>query len=124
MQTTDVDIQPELIIYEPSEMANLMNGMYAYNMQLREQIIKGETPVTMPLDLMMLHTAEMSNGHERTTVWNSFVNVFIESQQGIEDTLSNVQLKERYNTAINNCIVCHKTECTGPIPKIKKLLIQ
>ena len=37
---------------------------------------------------------------------------------------SNIELKDRYNAAINNCLGCHKTECTGPIPKIKKLLIQ
>lgn len=114
----------EYEIYRPSEMANFMNAMYAYNVQLKQQIIKGETPIVMPLDLMKLHSAEMSNGHARTPVWNSFVNVFIEAQQSVADTLSNVELKTRYNDAINNCLACHKTECTGPIPKIKKLLIQ
>jgi len=123
-QKEEAEAKPELIMYQPSEMANFMNAMYAYNLQLRQQIIDGESPTAMPLDLMELHSAEMSNGHERSAVWNSFVNVFIESQQSIVDTLSNAQLKERYNTAINNCLACHKTECTGPIPKIKKLLIQ
>lgn len=55
---------------------------------------------------------------------NSFVNVFIKAQKSVADTLSNVELKERFNHAINNCLACHKTECMGPIPKIKKLLIQ
>jgi hypothetical protein len=105
-------------------MANFMNAMYAYNVQLKQQIIKGKTPVVMPLDLMKLRSAEMSNGHGRTPVWNSFINVFIEAQKSVSDTLSNVGLKERYNDAINNCLACHKTECMGPIPKIKKLLIQ
>ncbi len=119
-----VNEKPELIIHQPSEMANLMNGMYAYNLQIKQQIINGETPMAMPLDLMKLHSAEMSNGHARTPAWNSFVNVFIESQQAIVDTLHNMQLKEHYNAAINNCLGCHQTECVGPIPKIKKLLIQ
>lgn len=117
------EAKAELIMYQPSEMANLMKVMYAYNLQLKEQIKEGKQPVSMPLDLMKLHSAEMSNGHSRTATWNSFVNVFIESQQAIADTLSNIDLKERYNTAINNCLACHKTECTGPIPKIKNLLI-
>ena len=39
------------------------------------------------------------------------------------DTTSNVPLKQRYNDAINLCVSCHQTECTGPIPRIKKLLI-
>lgn len=114
----------ELIMYQPSEMASLMNGMYAYNLQIRQQIIDGETPVSMPLDLMKLHSADMSNGHARTAVWNSKIDGFIEAQQTIVDTLSNIELKQRYNAAISNCLACHKTECTGPIPKIKKLLIQ
>lgn len=114
----------EYTMYQPSEMANFMNAMYAYNLQIKNQIIAGETPISMPLDLMQLHSAEMTKGKDRTPVWNSFVNVFIKSQQTIADTLSNVELKARYNNAINNCLACHKTECVGPIPKIKKLLIQ
>ena len=53
-------------MYQPSEMAILMNAMYAYNLQLKQQIANGEVPANMPLDLMKLHTAEMSNGHART----------------------------------------------------------
>lgn len=116
--------KPELIMYQPSEMASLMNGMYAYNLQIRQQIINGETPIVMPLDLMRLHSAKMSNGHARTAVWNDKIQGFIEAQQQVADTLSSLELKERYNTAINNCLACHKTECTGPIPKIRKLLIK
>ncbi len=111
-------------MYQPSEMAGFMNAMYVYNQQLKTQIIAGETPSTLPLDLLKLHSAQMSNGKGRTETWNSFVNVFIESQKAVVDTLSNTQLKERYNAAITNCLNCHKTECVGPIPKIKKLLIQ
>lgn len=111
-------------MYQPSEMAGFMNAMYAYNQQLKTQIVAGETPSTLPLDLLKLHSAQMSNGKGRTETWNSFVNVFIESQKAVVDTLSNTQLKERYNAAITNCLNCHKTECVGPIPKIKKLLIQ
>ncbi len=114
----------EYDIYQPSEMAGFMNAMYTYNQQIKAQIIAGETPTTMPLDLLKLHSAEMSNNKSRTETWQSFVNVFIASQEAVVDTLSSIQLTERYNSAINNCLNCHKTECVGPIPKIKKLLIQ
>jgi hypothetical protein len=114
----------EYDMYQPSEMAGFMNAMYIYNQQLRTKIMKGETPSAMPLDLLKLHSAEMSNGKFRTKNWESFVNVFIESQQTVVDTLSDTSVKERYNAAITNCLNCHKTECVGPIPKIKKLLIQ
>ncbi|GAB5565901.1 MAG: hypothetical protein Wins2KO_29640 [Winogradskyella sp.] len=114
----------ELIMYQPSEMASFMNAMYVNNLQIKAQIEKGEVPVSMPLDLMTLHSAEMTKGNKRTAAWNNVVNVFIESQKAVLDTLSNIELKERYNSSINNCLQCHKTECTGPIPKIKKLLIK
>ena len=117
-------LKVEYDMYQPSEMAGFMNAMYAYNQQLKTQIVTGETPSTMSLDLLKLHSAQMSNGKSRTETWQSFVNVFITSQEAVVDTLSNMQLKERYNSAINNCLNCHKTECVGPIPKIKKLLIQ
>lgn len=110
-------------MYQPSEMAGFMNAMYAYNQQLKSQIVAGGTPTSLPLDLLKLHSAEMTAGKSRTENWQSFVNVFIASQKAIVDTLGKTELKERYNTAINNCLNCHKTECTGPIPKIKKLLI-
>ncbi len=114
----------EYTMYQPSEMATFMNTMYAYNQQIKAQIVAGETPTTLPLDLLKLHSAEMSYGKSRTETWQSFVNVFIESQESISDTLSHIELKGRYNSAITNCLNCHKTECVGPIPKIKKLLIQ
>ena len=111
-------------MHKPSEMAIFMNALYAFNLQTKNQIIAGESPAQIPLDLLKLHSAEMTKGKERTKVWNSFVNVFIESQQAVADTLSGASLKSRYNTAINNCLACHETECVGPIPKIKKLLIR
>lgn len=111
-------------MYQPSEMTIFMNALYAYNEQIKAQIDAGETPTTMPLNLLKLHSAKMSDGKFRTQTWQSFVNVFIESQEALSDTLSNLDLKERYNAIIINCLNCHKTECVGPIPKIKKLLIQ
>lgn len=114
----------EYTMYQPSEMAGFMNALYAYNSQVKQQIIAGEIPSSMPLDLMKLHSAEMSVGKSRTETWNNYVNTFIESQQAVVNKLSNTNLKERYNNSINNCLSCHKTECVGPIPKIKKLLIK
>lgn len=111
-------------MYQPSEMAVFMNAMYAYNLQLKTQISNGEVPDHMPLDLMRLHSAEMTDGKYRTETWKSFVNVFITAQEQVTDTTSSISIKERYNATINNCLGCHKTECVGPIPRIKKLLLQ
>ena len=116
--------EEEYIMYQPSEMANFMNALYAYNQGIKAQIINGEVPVNMPLDLMTLHTAEMTKGKGRSEAWQNGVDVYIESQKGVTDSLAVEDIKLRYNEAITNCLACHKTECTGPIPRIKKLLIQ
>lgn len=114
----------EYTMYQPSEMANFMNALYVYNQQLKTQIVAGEIPRAMPLDLLKLHSAEMSDGKSRTKTWRSFVNVLTASQEAITDILSHIKLKERYNTAINNCLNGQRTECLRPITKIKKLGIQ
>lgn len=112
------------IMYEPSEMSSFMNGLYAYNQQLKAKVIKGEKLSEVPLDLSKFNTAEMTKGKHRTETFNSHVQVFIDTQKAVVDSLSTIEVKQRYNTAINNCIACHKTECVGPIPRIKKLLIK
>lgn len=116
--------EKELVLYQPSEMANLMNDFYAYNERLKKAIINGDTLEAMPDSFKAIHTAKMTDAKGRNTVFNSFAPAFIASQQRIMDTLSDADLKMRYNNTINLCISCHKTECVGPIPRIKKLLIQ
>ena len=67
----------EYQMYQPSEMAGFMKAMYAYNLQLKQQIIAGETPIAMPLDLMTLHSAEMTKGKGRTETWHSVQVLFL-----------------------------------------------
>eukprot|EP01093_Parvamoeba_rugata_P005723 TRINITY_DN18550_c0_g1_i2.p1 TRINITY_DN18550_c0_g1~~TRINITY_DN18550_c0_g1_i2.p1 ORF type:complete len:119 (+),score=16.60 TRINITY_DN18550_c0_g1_i2:118-474(+) len=60
-EKTPIEPTQEKVVYEmyqPSEMAGFMNAMYAYNQQLKAQIVAGETPNSMPLDLLKLHSAE------------------------------------------------------------------
>ncbi|WP_274476299.1 hypothetical protein [Mangrovimonas aestuarii] len=110
-------------MYEPSEMANLMNAMYAHNLEVKEQIIKGELPAEFPLGFLRIHSAELSDFKKRNATFESFSELFIQAEREIYNTESNLEPKERFNNAVNVCISCHQTECTGPIPRIKKLLI-
>ncbi len=111
-------------MYVPSEMSILMNEMYDYNLLLKKQILDGEIPYDFPLNFLEIHTAELSDFKSRNAVFQSFSSVFLEAEKEIFNRDSTIDLQERYNYAINVCISCHQTECTGPIPKIKKLLIQ
>ena len=111
-------------MYEPSEMALLMEQMYKVNEQIKQDILDGKTPDQFPEEFLKIHTAELSDFKKRNQTFESFSKLFVEKEQEIFESLSNQEAKERFNQAINLCISCHQTECTGPIPRIKKLLIK
>ncbi len=111
-------------MYTPSEMANLMNEMYAYNQQLKQDIIDGKIPTEFPEKFLNIHTAQLSDFKSRNVTFKSFSNLYIEAEKEIFNINSKVPLETRFNNAVGVCISCHTTECTGPIPRIKKLIIK
>lgn len=110
-------------VYQPSEMSSLMKGMYAYNEQIKRDIKEGNTPSEFPEEFLKIHTAEMSETKSRTDNFQLYSGKYIQAQRLVFVEDSTASLVKRHNDAIGMCISCHKTECTGPIPKIKKLLI-
>ena len=123
-ETTEISEKIVYDMYEPSEMANLMNQMYAHNLKIKQDILAGKTPTEFPMDFMKIHTAELSDFKDRNEVFESFSNVFLNAEREIFNEDSEVPVEERFNNAVNVCISCHQTECTGPIPRIQKLLIK
>ncbi|WP_397362161.1 hypothetical protein [Olleya sp. R77988] len=119
------DVKEKIVydMYVPSEMSILMQEMYDYNLQLKKDIVEGKTPTEFPNDFLNIHSAQLSNFKKRNERFKSFSNVFINAEKEIFNDQSTLSLKERFNNTINVCVSCHQKECTGPIPKIKKLLI-
>lgn len=122
----DQETNKELVydMYEPSEMALLMQEMYTINERIKQDILEGKTPEKFPEEFLKIHTAELSEFKARNETFETFSKMFLEKEQDVFKSLSNDDAKEHYNQAINLCISCHQTECTGPIPRIKKLLIK
>ncbi len=114
----------ELVMYSASELALLMEEMYQYNDSIKKLIENGILPTQeFPDKFLKIHTAEMTNTFERNRVFETFAASFLEHEKSISNsTLENV--KTNFNNAINTCIACHQTSCTGPIPRIEKLLIK
>lgn len=123
-ETSSVKEKTVYDMYEPSEMSILMNDMYEYNLKLKQDIVDGKKPTVFPSKFLDIHTARLSEFKSRNDKFQAYSQLFIEHQQDIFNSGSNVDLSERYNRTINLCVTCHNTECTGPIPKIKKLLIK
>jgi len=111
-------------VYQGSEMANLMRGMYAFNLQLKKEVENGKVVTEFPEVFLNIHTAKFSESKSRNATFDHYSGKFVEAQKLIFAEDSIVPLSDRYNNAINLCVTCHQTECTGPIPKIKKLLIK
>ena len=113
----------ELVMYVPSELTLLMEEIYTANEAVKAQIIKGEIPAEFPEKLLKIHTAKMTDRFERDATFEVLANNFIKSQQSIYSSTSET-VKANFNSTINVCVACHQNTCTGPIPRIKKLLIK
>ena len=110
-------------MYQTSELAKMMEEMYVFNDTLKQQILSNRVLSEMTFDLEELHTMKMTDRFERDENFNKLAEVYKKYQSQLynvaQDSLTTV-----YNNAINTCVVCHQGSCTGPIPRIKKLLIQ
>ena len=112
-----------LIMAERSEMALLMNEMYAFNESIKQQIIDGTLSTCYPEKFDNIHSAVLTNPSARDLNFESFSKLFLEAQKELFESPQE-ELITRYNKAINACISCHNVKCIGPIPRIKKLLIK
>jgi len=112
----------KLIMYKPSEMTKLMREMYTFQENSKKMIEKGELPLDFPEKFRKIHTAKLSNDFTHDASFKGFTNLYYQKIDALgKSTNSNV--KENFNSAIQTCVACHETTCTGPIPRIKKLLI-
>ncbi len=110
-------------VVKPSEMSLLMNHMLEVNDSVKNNIIAGKLDMEFPKEFSNIYTAELTETKYRTEIFEVYSEVFIENEKAIFNTENDLPLVDKYNNAINTCLACHKTECTGPIPKIRKLLI-
>jgi len=115
--------EKKLVMAEVSEMALLMNEMYAYNESIKQQIIDGSLSNSYPEKFDNIHSAVLTTPSARDLNFESFSKLFLEAQKQVFESPKG-ELVMRYNNAINACISCHNVKCVGPIPRIKKLLIK
>ena len=117
------EVKEPFLMYETSELAALMEEFYVYNDSLKSQIINDEVLTSLPANFNELHTANMTDRFERDESFKVFATLFEKHQKAVYE-VSKDSLKQAYNATIHTCVACHKTTCTGPIPRIEKLLIK
>lgn len=112
--------------YKQSEMAALMLQMYAVNLENKKLIVNGENPKNLKdysKEFEKIHSAKLTDSTDRNASFSAFSGYYLNTYKQIFTTQKD-SLVNAHNNTINSCISCHKTTCIGPIPKIKKLLIQ
>ena len=114
----------ELVMYKASEMALLMEEMYKANMKVKNQIKAGQLPENFPERFKNIHKAVLTDPSDRTDAFNAFSDNYLSNLESVYKATTASDAKTRFNNTINACVACHQTTCTGPIPRIKKLLIK
>lgn len=117
------NVEEELVMYEFSEMALLMEEMYKANEDLKNKIVNKEAIGDFSDKFLNIHSAVLTNPKDRDASFEIFSKAFIENQKAIYSA-SPDEVKNQFNLMVNSCVSCHKTTCTGPIPRIEKLLIK
>ncbi len=109
-------------MYKASEMASLMRRMVEEHQLLKEQILQEKAIGNFNEKYLNLHTAKLTVSSDRDPSFEFFSENFIKMQKELFKVPS-AKRKETYNSIINLCVACHQGHCSGPIPRIKKLLI-
>lgn len=109
-------------MYKMSEMASLMEQMYAYNLLLKTRIINGDTIGKFPEFFNKIYSAKFTTPSDNDTFFQDNAKKFIAAQKLIYSDPKNA--KQHFNDGANACITCHQGKCGGPIPRIKKLFIK
>lgn len=118
-----VEITPKGNFYKQSEMAALMLLMYQKNAENKQLILDGKQPKEFPEEFLKIHTAQLTDSTNRTLEFKTFSDFYLRNMKSVFEPTKE-SLINKHNNTINSCITCHQTTCVGPIPKIKKLLIQ
>lgn len=108
---------------ETSEMAQLMREMYAYSESIKQQVIEGEVSASYPSNFDKILSATLTDPTDRDSLFEIDSKLFLNAEKLIFEG-SDEDIVAHYNNAVNACISCHNVTCTGPIPRIKKLLIK
>jgi len=120
--TNSCSKEKQFEMYEMSEMASLMEQMYAYNSQVRNRILKGNTLGQYPKFFNKIYTAKFTTTSDNDVFFKENANNYIAAQKLIYSDSNNQ--KENFNKILDACIACHQGKCGGPIPRIKKLYLK
>lgn len=110
--------------YEQSEMAAIMVDMHDFLKEDRKRVLESKPLNNIPEYFNNIKTAEMGGNFNHNPFFDGFAEAFLNNMEALHASETEDKITQ-YNNAVNSCIACHTSgaACTGPIPKINKLLI-
>ena len=110
-----------MTMYEPTEMALLMRGLFDSVNVYKQRLEAGETPEpTFLTALENIHGAELTKPEIAGPQLTGFTNYFMEQAEALATSHPD-SIQSHYTNMVNACIDCHKPFCPGPIVRINKL---
>ncbi len=106
-----------------SELSFLMREMYNHALSSRNLALEEKKNEEFPEAFNKIHTAVPTDRFTKNEHFDSFADVYLNSVKSYAAT-DEANLKLNYNNMVSSCLACHASHCPGPIPKIKKLLLQ
>ncbi|SFJ36175.1 hypothetical protein [Myroides guanonis] len=118
-----VEEEKVFVTYELSPMASLMERMYAESLLMKGHIVEKNTNVVVSTDFIKeLEFAALTVPSDKDAFFEIQMKEFVDLYTSLES--QEVIKKESYNAMIQSCLSCHQVKCTGPIERIKKLIIK
>lgn len=112
------------MIVKQSEMAALMLEMFEIGAQNKQLVLQGKFPKEYPTDFSKIYSAVLTDPSDRDAAFKGFADFYLFQQKELYELSQKEFLIQQHNNVVNSCISCHQVKCVGPIPRIKKLLIQ
>ena len=110
------------VMYNTSELAELMRDMYADNEAIKDRILKGEWPDSFPSYFVQLHTAKATDPSDINDTYKGLADEYLKRFNELKEAPQEKRIAS-YNALVEGCLSCHQVFCSGPIPKIQKLKI-
>ncbi len=105
-----------------SEMALLMRAMFDDGMKVREQILNGEKPQAT-VDFEKIFSAKPTTP-EMVEIpgFDAYATSYVQAMQALQ-TAGAENARPLYEAMVASCMNCHNAGCTGPIMRIKKMIL-
>lgn len=109
-------------MYKSSELAQLMRDMYTDCDTIRQSILHGTWPDSLPSYFDKIHTAKATTPSDINETYHSLAKEYLNRYEALKKAKPELR-KDAHNYLIKGCISCHQVYCNGPIAKINKLLL-